>query len=201
MQLNREKLADFLGCSLRTIDEYSRQGMPGDSPKRAGDQWRFESGAVVGWLRERERSDALGEVARVDEAEAKRRKLAAEAALAELDLALKQGAAVSLKDFETAWSAMIGAARAKLLGMGMALGPEVALMSDPAECGAIIDAAVKESLRELSEGPGQVHFEQPGAGESDVADEAPEPVVRSAAGSDGKPVGGRRAAAKPRVKR
>jgi hypothetical protein len=29
MVLNRDKLAEVLGCSLRTIDEYVRQGMAG----------------------------------------------------------------------------------------------------------------------------------------------------------------------------
>src|SRR4051812_9016969 len=120
MQLNRDKLAEMLGCSLRTVDEYRRQGIPGEPPKRPGDQWKFESSEVITWLRDRERTSALGEVAKVDEAEAKRRKLAAEASLAEHELALKQGAAVAISDFEASWAAMIGAARAKLLGLPIA---------------------------------------------------------------------------------
>ena len=73
------------------MDEYCRQGMPGGCTKRKGDQWRFDSAAVVSWLRERERSSALGEVAQIDEGEARRRKVAAEAALVELELAKEQG--------------------------------------------------------------------------------------------------------------
>ena len=198
MILNRENLAEFLGCSLRTVDEYVRQGMPGEAPKRQGAQWKFDSGTVVGWLRERERTEALGEVSKVDEGEARRRKIAADAALAEHELALKVGAAVSIADFETAWSAMIGAARAKFLGLGSALGPDVALIKDPAECTTVIDSAVKEALRELSERAPEVQLERAGTDEPDPLDEEAVETVRPAAGPDGKRVGGRGKTAKPR---
>jgi Phage DNA packaging protein Nu1 len=72
MVLNREKLAEVLGCSLRTIDEYTRQGMPGEPPKHGGDQWRFDPAASVDWLRERERKVVLGDIAKINETEARR---------------------------------------------------------------------------------------------------------------------------------
>jgi terminase small subunit / prophage DNA-packing protein len=201
MLLNRERLSDFLGCSLRTIDEYKRQGMPGDAPKKPGDQWRFDSGAVVNWLRERERTDALGEVARVDEAEAKRRKLAAEAALAEHELALKQGAAVAIADFEAAWAAMIGASRARLRGIGAKVGRTVAISLDPAECAALIDSAIDEALQELSEREPEVQFEPEHASEPQGGNAPVLEAVGAASGSDGKRVGRRGAAVKPGVQR
>lgn len=201
MLVNREKLSDLLGCSLRTIDEYKRQGMPGDAPKRPGDQWRFDSATVVEWLRDRERADALGEVAKVTEDEAKRRKLAAEASLAEFDLALKQGTAVSVLDFEHAWNSMLGAARSKLLGIGSALGPELSITTDPAECGEKIDFAVKEALAELSEYQPDLSIDPAGTGEPESETPKDLEPMGAPARSDGKRVGGRRAAAQPGVKR
>ena len=190
MILNRERLAEMLGCSLRTVDEYRRQGMPGEAPKRHGDQWRFDSSAVVTWLRDKERESALGDVAEIDEFEAKRRKLAAEASLAELALALKQGAAVAISDFEAAWSAMIGAARAKLLGLPAALGPEVALIADPFECAAVIESAVKEALAELSDATG-IQVESESDELAAGRDEEGGPPVEPSPGPDRKRMGRR----------
>lgn len=198
MFLNREKLAELLGCALRTVDEYRRQGMPGEAPARPGAQWRFDSAAVIEWLRNRERHDALGEVANISEADAKRRKLAAEAAIAEHELAEKQGKAVSVADFQAATSKIIGAARAKLLGIGSAVGPEVALESDPAQCEAIVQGRINEALEELSEGDIQIEpsgVEQPQPGNSDGSE-----TVGAAPGPDHQRVGRRRKAAEPRIK-
>lgn len=177
MTLNREKLAEFLGCSLRTIDEYKRQGMPGE---KVGNLWKYQSSAVVTWLRDRERENALGEVAKVDESEARRRKLAAEAALAEHELAVKTGAAVSLADFEAAHAAIIGAARAKFLGIGAALGPEY----EP-----VVMPLIKEALRELSEQTPSISFESDGEGESATGSGEVVAPMGTSPGSDGEPVG------------
>lgn len=168
--------------------------MPGDKPKRPGDQWRFESADVVTWLRDKERESALGDVAEIDEFEAKRRKLAAEASLAELALALKQGAAIAIEDFEAAWSVMIGAARAKLLSLPGAIGPEVALLTDPAECAGVIGEAVREALLELSDYSQALQFKPEGLG--DVAGDLAEgsETLESATRPDSKRMGGRRKA-------
>jgi hypothetical protein len=199
--VNREKLADFLGCSLRTVDEYKRQGMPGEAPKRPGDQWKFETAASVEWLRQRERQSALGEIATIDEGEAKRRKIAAEAAMAELELAKAEEQAISVQDFAKAWAGMIGSARAKLLGLGAKLGPGLAIIEDAAECSAAVDAGIGEALQELSEFEPDIQFEaksdKPASG---GAPEGPK-AVGAAAGSDSKRVGGRRKETQQRVKR
>jgi terminase small subunit / prophage DNA-packing protein len=195
MTLNRDKLAAMLGCDVRMVDDYIRQGMPGDSPKYKGDQWRFDTAAVIGWLRERERTSALGEVAKIDEGDARRRKLAAEAKLVELELAKAEGQAVGLATFSAAMSGMIGAARAKLLGLGSALGPEIAAVADPAECQVLIDAAVSEALQELSEhGGNEIPDEPGGIGESESGD-AP---VGGAMGAPAKP--DRKRVGRPRKK-
>jgi hypothetical protein len=199
MLLNREKLAELLGCSLRTVDEYRRQGMPGESPKRPGGQWRFDSSEVIAWLRTRERENALGEIAGIDEGEAKRRKLAAEAAIAEHELAEKQGLSVSITDWQAAMSAVIGAARAKLLPIGAALGPELAIESDPVQCEALVQAAINEALQELSDC--DIQIEPGGPGEPEQSDSAKPSTLGATAGPDGQRMGGRRTAPKSRVKR
>lgn len=191
MLLNREKLAECLGCSLRTIDEYRRQGMPGEAPKRPGDQWKFDTAASVEWLRQRERQSALGEIATIDESEAKRRKLAAEAAMAELDLAKAEGQAVGLQDFAKAWAGMIGSARAKLLGLGSKMGPGLAIVDDAAECSSVVDLGISEALQELSEFEPEIRFDAESTPKAPSGDSVGTKALGSAAGSHGKRVGGR----------
>jgi DNA-binding transcriptional MerR regulator len=201
MLVNREKLAELLGCSLRTIDEYKRQGMPGEAPKRPGDQWKFDTAASVEWLRQRERQSALGEIATIDESEAKRRKLAAEAAMAELDLAKAEEMAVAVQDFSKAWAGMIGSARAKLLGLGSKLGPGLAIIEDAAECSSAVDAGIGEALQELSEFEPEIRFDAESDQQAPGGD-APGPKALGAApGSHGKRVGGRGEKAIQRIKR
>jgi Tfp pilus assembly protein FimV len=181
MVLNRDKLAEVLGCSVRTIDDYVRQGMPGEPPKHLGDQWRFDPAASVDWLRERERKAVLGDIAKINETEARRRKLAAEAALAELEYAKADGSVVAIGDFAKAWSQMIGSARAKLLGLGSKLGPAVAITEDAAECNALIDGSVAEALQELSECQISIEPERDREAESGV------PEVPNAVGPPSRP--------------
>jgi phage terminase Nu1 subunit (DNA packaging protein) len=149
---NRAELAEVLGVSVVTVDNWTAAGCPWQSkPARKGvGQWAFEVGAVVEWRLERERKSALGELANVTEIEARRRKLAAEAAMAEHELAVAQGKAAAIADAERTWGRMIAAARAKFLSMGSKLGPQVALETDSEICKALIEAANAEALAELS---------------------------------------------------
>lgn len=201
MLVNRERLAEVLGCSLRTIDEFKRQGMPGEAPKRPGDQWKFDTAASVEWLRQRERQSALGEIATIDESEAKRRKLAAEAAMAELDLAKAEEQAVSLQDFAKAWSGMIGSARAKLLGLGSKLGPGLAIIDDAAECRSAVDAGIGEALQELSEFEPEIPFDAESDKQAAGGDSESPKAMGATTGPDSQRVGGRGKKAIERVER
>lgn len=48
--LDRSRAAEFLGCSLPTLDKLRAEGLP---ELRVGDAPRFEREAVLGWLRAR----------------------------------------------------------------------------------------------------------------------------------------------------
>lgn len=150
--VNRSQLAELLGVNLSTIDNWVREGCPFITrPIRQGvGQWEFSAGAVFRWRIERERHVALGDLANVDESEARRRKLAAEAGLAELELHLANGAAVKISDAERVWVQMVGASRARLLAIPSKLGPILAIEADPVACQAIAESAIIEALSELS---------------------------------------------------
>lgn len=201
MQVNRDKLSDFLGVSPRRIDELVREGMPGERPKVTGDSWKFDTAAAVEWLRQKERQNVLGEVVRIDETEAKRRKVAAEAALMELELAKAQGKVLPISDFSKSWERMIGSCRAKLLGLGSKLGPALAIMSDASQCSVAIDRELNEALQELSDFEPEVLFESASDTEHAGGDPQTPEAVGTAAGSNGQRVGGRGKATQQRVQR
>src|SRR5580698_9484060 len=104
--VNRSQLAETFGIALTTVDTWTAAGMPHEARPGAKGQssWRFDLAAVLEWHRSRERENAIGEIAKVDEGEARRRKLAAEAAIAEHELAVMQGAFVAIDDWYQATS-------------------------------------------------------------------------------------------------
>ena len=105
--------------------------------------WRYTQ--VLKWFAEQDATNHTG----MDEREARRRKLAADALSAEIDLAVKQGQFARIDDMTAQWGQMLVAAKSRLLGMGHKLAPAVAIESDPVTCEALINAEVHEALSEL----------------------------------------------------
>lgn len=192
VELNRESCAEFFGVDLRTVDIWLRRGLPAT---KEGRQWKINSATVARWRIEREREQVLGELANVSEDDARRRKLVAEAARAEFELARATGAAVAIADVEATVSGMIGAARAKLLGVGTKLARELAVEADVLVCRKLIDGGVHDALVELSEWDGSIPDNAAGSAESTGGGEASSEDLEPAAAVDGKPVGRRRQAA------
>lgn len=147
IQLSLEKAAQFFGCDTRTVTRWLRDGLPGEKDGKG--RWSINSAVAAKWLRDRERDDALGDVAKVNEQEARRRKLVAEAAREEHKLAIEQGAVVPIALYEASLAAMVGAARSKLLNIPTKLGPLVATLS-AAEARDLLGAEINEVLQELS---------------------------------------------------
>ncbi len=79
------------------------------------------------------------------------RKLAAEAQLAEMELAKARHEYVGVADVAGAWSEVLSAVRGRLLSMPTTLATIVANENEVARCHAIIETHVHEALTELSE--------------------------------------------------
>lgn len=100
-EVNREELAETFGVSLNTVSSWIRKGCPFEQRGRQGKPWRFNTRDVSEWLREQARLEAAGD-APMDEFELKLRKLAAETAQAELDLATARQQVAPIDEFERA---------------------------------------------------------------------------------------------------
>lgn len=191
--VNRAELSEALGIGLNTVDLWIRDGMPCIKPeRRGGSSYQIDMGLVLEWHRQRERQNALGEIASIDEQAAKRRKMAAQAALAELELAKKQGLVVEIADQVDAWSTMVVAAKIKMLGIGVKAGPIVSRLNSAAECQQVITDAVYEALRELNGFDiGEIQDSSDSAGKPESGNPASGELVGAAAAAHGKRMGRR----------
>lgn len=106
-------LCDMLGVTPPTVDGWLRQGCPCLSRGGRGVAAEFNTAQVSQWLREQARQEGAGATL-ADESELKRRKLAAEAELAELELAKAKGEVALVREFERAQAAAMAAIRTNL---------------------------------------------------------------------------------------
>lgn len=99
--VNREELAEVFGVSLNTVSTWIRNGCPFDQRGRQGKPWKFNTRDVSEWLRDQAREEAASDKP-ADEYSLKLRKLAAETAQAELDLAEARRQVAPIEEFERA---------------------------------------------------------------------------------------------------
>ena len=78
------------------------------------------------------------------------RKLAAEAQLAEMELAKARHEFVAVADVASAWGEVLSAVRGRLLSMPTTLATIVANENEVARCQAIVETQIHEALTELS---------------------------------------------------
>lgn len=112
-EVNKQALADLLGVSTPTIDQWVRAGCPIVQRGAKGVAAIFNTADVSRWRIDKAAEDAGGG-AKADESELKLRKLAAEAGKAELELAKARGEVAPVADFERATSAMMASIRANM---------------------------------------------------------------------------------------
>lgn len=190
--VSQVELASLLGLSTAAIRAWERQGCPVESKaKRKGDPTLYSVAAVVRWREQQAALAASGDLAAMDMEEARRRKLAAEAALVEIDLARRRGEVVEVAVIAAEVGSALSACRARLLGVGASVAPRLELAPDTASRKEMIDDAINEALDEIS-GPafefasGAEGDDQEGDRDTPVGADAP------AAASDAERVGRRK---------
>ena len=108
--------------------------------------------AYIHWLRDRslygEAKAQKENVISLDEA--RRRKLTAEAELAELDLSKEQGKVVAIEETEISWTEVLGAVRSKILSLPTTMAAQVAVETDQKIVKELLTNAVEQALTELS---------------------------------------------------
>jgi phage terminase Nu1 subunit (DNA packaging protein) len=147
--VNKADLAQLMGVSSVTIGQWVSKGCPYVQKGALGKSWVFDVPEVVSWREEQVALQAVGDTKSLDIEEARRRKVAAEAALTELDLAKRKGELVEIEDVAQSVGEDYANLRAKLLSLPVKLAPQAAGISDAAELQDLAESLVHEALEEL----------------------------------------------------
>lgn len=99
--VTRQEVADLFGVSHTTVDAWIKRGLPVSERGSRGKAWQINTAEVSAWLERRAKESVSGDD-QADERELKRRKLAAETAKVELELARVRGEVVPLAQLERA---------------------------------------------------------------------------------------------------
>ena len=126
--------------------------------------------------------------------EARARKVAAEAQIAELELAKVQGELVIAEDVVSAWADTLAGLKAKLVSIPSKAAPIVASDDSAGGCQKVIEDLVREALEELSNydpkiDPGNTQRVASTPEESDISVEAPAKTKRKRVGRPRKTAG------------
>lgn len=148
--VTKAELAAICGVSLPTIGAWVRKGCPFVSKGNKSKAWTFNTAAVLEWREEQIVQQTLGDTKSLDIDEARRRKVAAEAAMMELDLAKRRGEMIEIDEVAQVVGDDYANVRAKLLSMPTKLSPQLMGVSDTLEVEGLIRRQVEEALEELT---------------------------------------------------
>lgn len=151
MQLTAKQLADYYGVQARTVTNWVNSEPPCPSTVDGRNRW-FDSVAVAAWKEARLRAELVRESAPLDFEDAKKRKMAAEAELMELELAKLRGELVPIEESRLVMREIAARIRSQLLAVpGRYSARMVGLKSLP-DAARELDHAVRDVLNELKEG-------------------------------------------------
>lgn len=112
--VNKAELCSIMGVTPPTVDGWVRNGCPIKKKGSRGVAATFNTADVMTWLRDKAREEASGTTL-ADEGELKRRKLAAEAEKAELELAKAKGEVAPVREFERATASLMAVIRQNVM--------------------------------------------------------------------------------------
>lgn len=188
-------LAGMLGVDRRTVGQWVAQGCPVAMPSRGpgkGNEQKLSLRAVLAWREARAVERALANQPSPDGIgleEAKKRKLAAEAQLAELELMKAVGRVVLVEQVAEVVGRQFDRLRARLLVIPSKGATLVAPEVEVRACQAILQELIDEALHELAgEAAGQLAGLGAGGGDPSAGGEPAE----AAAEADGERVGRRK---------
>lgn len=148
--VNLQTACAIIGKSANTLKGWFRRGCPVVQEGTQNKEWQISIPAVFDWRAEQAATDAIGDTVSLDLEEAKRRKLAAEAALAELELAKEQNKVVEIDQVARVVGEEYANCRARLLAIPSKLAPLLDATPGINAKRDLIEQAITEALDELT---------------------------------------------------
>ena len=177
--VNQSQLAETFGTTMPTVRAWVRRGCPVVQRGAKGKQWQFNTAEVAAWREQEAAAAAVGDTSRMDLDESRRRKEAANAAMAEIDLAKRRGELVEVEHIAEIVGDEYSRLRQRLLGLPVKIAPMLDTAETLQERREIIEDAIVECLAELSADDDSLEEPTEGAGEAE------EDEAGAAAAADG----------------
>lgn len=148
--VNRAELAQIYGVDRTTVDAWVHQGVPMEERGGRGRPHRFNTAHVREWREQTIRDQAAG-TARVDEAELRRRELAAKTELAELTLAKQKRLVAPLDEIERAVSKAFAEVRANVRNLPSRVATQIVGETDEARLKSVLLREIDQALEALAD--------------------------------------------------
>ena len=146
------EVAEILGVGRTTVGGWIKRGCPyiQRADRNTRTPWMFDLSAVIAWKEQQAVLAAVGESADAEIAGVRLRKMAAEAALAELTLSKQRGDAVSIGHIEQVWTDIVSTFRSKMLVLPQRIAPVIAGENSEKAIIKALQMHIFEALEELS---------------------------------------------------
>ena len=147
--VNQAEMAQISGVQALTIRNWERKGCPVRKKGGRGKPAQYNTAEVMRWREEQVVLAAAGDLDAMDFEEARRRKLAAEAALAELDLSVRTREFVPIEEVGAQVAEEYANVRAKFLSLPGDVAADMEGLTT-SEIQELLASKVSEILHELS---------------------------------------------------
>ncbi len=144
------ELAAFYGVDYRTIPQWVKRGCPIKSKGGRGKSHTFDSVAVARWREEQIAAALAGDQETQDAEELKRRKLAGETTLIEIDVLKARGEVVLIDDVVREYTDAVLACKAHLRNIPLRVAPLVVGETDETRIKDVILSEIDSALDELA---------------------------------------------------
>ena len=149
-EINLSQLSEFYGKNRSTIRQWMNRGCPVKQRGGRGKQTLFDSVEVADWLEKQAINNAVGDTGQADAEELKRRKLAAETALAEIDAAKAREEVVYIEDAVSIITQDILECKARIRNVPGRAVPQIVGETDENRIKEVLEIEIDHALEELS---------------------------------------------------
>jgi len=191
--VNLSELAEIYGLHRTTVKEWVKIGCPfvqeHDKSRRL--DWQFNTAEVCKWREDRAKQLTEENLQGIQVGELKKRKLAAETALAELEAGKAKNTFVSVEDVERSWLNLASLVKGKFLALPAKVSPELAIAKDARELEAILRHEIRLTLNELATAETEILEDDENQGDTEVGcgSEGVSIIAGSPEGADDQPMG------------
>lgn len=149
-KLNRTELAGLMGKNVTTIDSWIRDGMPFLKKGSKGINWEFDLTEVIKWREQKIRSN-IPNSELIEYEEARRRKVAAEAGILEIELQRKRSEVISKDEVEQGLSKAFLTIKQRLRTIPERIISQLISETDERQASELMLNEIDDALLELSQ--------------------------------------------------